>query len=369
MPTDMSSIDKVLFIVHLAIGDYTYMQRCFEKLKNVYPNLKISLFIQDNRRTEDSEKWAVLDNYILYEWLQSSKYFDNIYKTYSPQLLEKSSLQAQNENYPLVISLGDLRSQNYSALARKIAKNNIALGIDIRTSFFHFNHRKDLALLDGKILDLLDNTQHISNKFAYWFSQIANLKFSTQDLYPKINIPHNWQAQIDAQLQSWIQQTNYPVIFINIYAKGSERCWTSTQAIELIKDLKTNSRFIGATFILNRPPEASQILHKEIQNHHLKNTYTFCATNSFFELPALLKRCHLIITVDTSIMHLACISDAHLISLIRKKPKVDLKWLPLKEKESTIIYTQNSKDSISAIKVQRVMDAINKIELRNTNTE
>lgn len=361
MRTNIDSIPKALFIVHLAIGDYTYMQRCFEKLKATYPNLIIDLFIQDNRRTNDASKWQILNNYILYEWLESSNLFGVIYKTYSPELLASATLKAQQENYPLVVTLGDLRSQNYSALAKEIAQDNYAIGIDIETTIFHQRHKKDLKKLDGKILDLKDKRQHISQKFAYWFTQIANLKFAQQDLYPQINIPHQWQTLVDTQLINWKQDAPLaPTVFINIYAKGEERCWKPEQAIELILSLQKKDQYQNALFILNSPPEAADELNKFILKNNLTNTETFCASKSFFELPALLKRCNLVVTVDTSIMHLACISDTCLISLIRKKPKTDVRWTPLKAKNSAIVYTPSSKDPIPAISVKNVLDEIDK---------
>lgn len=359
MHLNLSSIDKTLFIVHLAIGDYTYMQRCFHKIKSIYPNLKIDLFIQDSRRTEDSTQWSNLENYILYEWLESSNLFGKIYKTYSPQLLKAATEEAKSESYPLVISLGDLRSQNYALLARDIAQNKMAIGIDIETTIFHQKHKKALKQLDAKITDLTDKSEHISQKFAYWFTQIFGIPFHKSDLFPEIPIPEKWQLEVDQSLAQWKEKiVDAPTVFINIYAKGEERCWSPAQAIELIQKLQQTNSYSNALFILNTPPEASQELTHLIKTNLLKNSITFYAKKSFFELPALLVRCDLIITVDTSIMHLACISDAYLISLIRKKPKKDVRWTPFKAENSTLIYTKNSNDSMSAITVDEVISKI-----------
>lgn len=359
MHLDFSSIDKILFIVHLAIGDYTYMQRCFHKVKSIYPHLKIDLFIQDNRRTDDDSKWPTLENYILYEWLESSNLFRKVYKTYSPQLLISATENAKSEKYPLVISLGDLRSQNYSSLAKEIAQEHIAVGIDIETTIFHHKHKKSLKKLDKRIKDLTDKSKHISEKFAYWFSQIFGISFQQTDLFPVINIPNQWQLEINDSLAKWKEKApKAPTVFINIYAKGDERCWSSTKAIELIQKLQKSTSYTDAIFILNSPPEASETLEELITSKSLKNTLTFCAKKSFFELPALLTQCDLIITVDTSIMHLACISNSYLISLIRKKAKQDVRWVPLKSKKSILIYTKNSSDPMSAITVDELISQI-----------
>lgn len=90
--------DKILFILHLAIGDYTYMQNGFRALKERYPHLQIDLFIDERRRTSDSSKWPALANYSLYDWLKDSIYFNKIYsQTYSPDGYQEAVLSAQRE--------------------------------------------------------------------------------------------------------------------------------------------------------------------------------------------------------------------------------------------------------------------------------
>lgn len=351
--------DKVLFIAHLAIGDFTYLQNCFKKLKDRYPTLKIDLFIQDVRMTDDEAKWEGLKNYILYEWVQETGLFHKIYYGYSPQVHAQSILECKNEQYPYVISLGDLRSQNYSLLAREIAQNNIALGINIKTHLFSFAAKKALKSLDFKIKDLTDKSAHISEKFAYWFEQFADITFTKDDRYPFIHIPEIWDEKALEYLLKHQWDRNSPIVFINIFAKGDERCWSLEEATTLIKKLKNTEQYANAIFILNSLPEDLTHLETEILKNALSSTFVFSAQLSFFELPALLKRCDLIITVDTSIMHLATFSSGKLISLLRKnRKKPSPRWLPLKKEQSIIIYTEGLGAPIASISAEKVLDKI-----------
>lgn len=353
--------DKVLFIVHLAIGDFVYLQNCFKKLKDRYPDLKVDLFIQDVRMTDDADKWEGLKNYILYEWVQESALFNKIYYGYSPKTHAESMETCKQENYPFVISLGDLRSQNYSLLAKEIAQNNLALGINIKTHLFSFSAKKALQALDFRIRDLTDKSAHISQKFAYWFEQFADITFSQDDRYPFINIPPKWDKATDQMLLSHDWHFEQPIVFINIFAKGEERCWSLSEASSLIKKLQQKEAYSQALFILNALPEDIPHINTHIQQESLRSTIVFSAQNSFFELPALLKKCDLIITVDTSIMHLATFSSARLVSLLRKnRKKPSPRWLPLKKEKSHIIYTKALGAPIASISALDVFAEIDR---------
>lgn len=353
--------DKVLFIVHLAIGDFVYLQNCFHKLKNHYPNLKIDLFIQDVRITDDPDKWDSLKNYILYEWIQATGLFNKIHYGYSPQIHTDSIKSCKQEKYPFVISLGDLRSQNNSLLAREIAQDKLAIGINIKTHPFSFSAKKALRALDFRIRDLTDKSAHISQKFAYWFEQFADITFDQEDRYPFINIPKKWEALTDQFLRSHDWHPEKPLIFINIFAKGKERCWTLAEASLLIKQLQNEEAYSQALFILNALPEDIPSIQFHLEQEALQSTIVFSAQNSFFELPALLKKCDLIVTVDTSIMHLATFSSGRLVSLLRKnRKKPSPRWLPLKKNKSHIIYTKTLGAPISSISALDVFTEIHR---------
>src|SRR5438046_884550 len=60
---------KILFIAHLALGDFTYLQACFQALARAYPHLKIHLWVDERRRTSRAAEWAHLKKYALYDWL------------------------------------------------------------------------------------------------------------------------------------------------------------------------------------------------------------------------------------------------------------------------------------------------------------
>ena len=46
--------DKILFIAHLALGDFTYLQNGFRAFAAAYPHMQIHLWVDEVRRTSDA---------------------------------------------------------------------------------------------------------------------------------------------------------------------------------------------------------------------------------------------------------------------------------------------------------------------------
>src|SRR3989304_5069865 len=87
-PEVLKDTNRILFITHLALGDFTYMQQFFKKLAIEYPNLKIDLLIDDVRRTYFFWRWKYLKHSLINNWLLESSFINKVYaKTYSPWVL------------------------------------------------------------------------------------------------------------------------------------------------------------------------------------------------------------------------------------------------------------------------------------------
>ena len=83
----LARADRILFIAHLALGDYTYLQSCFAAFARAFPHLKIDLWVDERRRTRNAADWPHLKKYALYDWLAECPYFNKVYdQTYSPAL-------------------------------------------------------------------------------------------------------------------------------------------------------------------------------------------------------------------------------------------------------------------------------------------
>ena len=371
IPADkLASADKILFIAHLAIGDYTYLQNGFKAFKEAYPHIQMDIFIEEVRCTNDPKKWPFLKKYSLYDWVSECDFFTNVYReNYSPALRLDSIVKAKLENYPIVVSIETLASLNGAALARDIAgPNGFAMGMDIRYKWYQLKQKADLKKLDA-LIEIVKpqggDSRHISDDYGYWFSQIGSIMLFKEDRYPFVNIPQKWQDNAKATLQKWGVKKDQPIVFINHIAKNPRRSWKLDQVRELIELMQKTAKWEDTFFIINGIPEIFPEIEALIKTHNLQNTKPFSALDNFFELPAMLKECDLIISVETAVMHLANAVHVPVIALMRIKT---LEWVPLNEALTTLIFTPKRADVISDIPASRVVENLPENPLGDRST-
>lgn len=351
---------KLLFITHLALGDFTYLQNFFQAFAHNNLHLKIHLWIDETRRTNDHTQWAYLKKYILYDWVTTCEFFNKIYtQTYSPILYQKSIYEAQQENYPIIISLATLRPHLYANLARKISPDALVIGIKKHVHFFQLHHYLGYRKLNAAIslYKIIPNhINHISDIYAHWFKEISGLKLNTTERFPFINIPIIWKKYAESKIIEWgFSKHKNKLIFINSYAKNKKRCWPLKYVIPLIYAIQMQKTWYDSNFIINViPQELSHI--QEIFNPYLKkHIKLFSAQENFFQLPAVLEQCDLIISVETAIIHFANALHVPVIALMRQK---NPEWMPINHKDSTILTTPYRSDWIKKISIKQIIEII-----------
>jgi ADP-heptose:LPS heptosyltransferase len=357
--------DKILFITHLAIGDYTYMQNYFRSLAQAYPNLKIHIWVDDVRRTRCFWRWKHLQKYVLYDWLRACPFVDKIYdQTYRPRLLQRSLRAARNEQYPIVVSLATLRPHQYARLARYIAPKGFVAGMQLPTRFYHIvatlgYRRLDVAL---PLTATSKQGRHISAIYANWFEQLFGVQTTEVERYPFVRIPNKWVSYAKLRFMKWeiTKKSNQfaKVIFLNPYAKTDKRSWPLERIAELIKAIKQQDQWGDVSFIVNVVPEEMVHAKKFFDQHSFNRTYLFSAEHSFFQLPAMMSLCDVIISVETAVMHLANAVHVPVVALMRQK---NPEWVPIDQQMSYLIMTPRRKDWVNAITVDAVLAKLNEV--------
>lgn len=360
IPADLlKKIKKILFIAPLAIGDFSYLQNSFKAFSEAYPHIEMHLWVDELRRTRNERQWPYLEKYALYDWVSECGLFNKIYRrTYSPALLEESILEAKDEDYPVIVSLSILRPQHYASLARKLSPHGFIAGIKRPVSLLKLHQIFAYRKLDASILEnrFQDQQVHISTVYADWFYQAFGIESKEADRFPYVNIPKQWLQQARLQLEEWgFDKTKNQVVFINPFAKINKRCWPLQKVAELIKAMQRMKAWRGACFIVSAPPEKLAQTQATLKEYNLKNTQFFSAQENFFQLPAMLSWCDLIISVETAVMHLANAVHVPVIALMRQK---NPEWAPLDEANSKVITSSHRRDWVDSIGVDDVIEQL-----------
>jgi heptosyltransferase-3 len=354
----LAGADRILFIAHLAIGDFTYLQNDFRSLAHAYPHLRIDLWVDEVRRTDDPRQWPHLKSYVLYDWAEGCGLFGKVYReTYSPALMAQSVRQAQQERYPVVVSLATLRPHQYARLAREIAGDGFAVGMRAKTSLFQLHHLLAYRTLDATLLPHRVGG-HISDVYADWFDQLAGIAIAPAERFPYVDIPQRWTDASIAQCAAWDPENAIRKwVFVNPYAKTRKRCWPLERVAQLIAAMQQLPQWRDAGFIINAVPQELAQARAFFASAGLRQAHLFSAEQSFYELPAMLARCDLIISVETAVMHLANAVHVPVIALMRQK---NPEWVPVDSAHSTVLVTARRRDWVREITVPQVMQTIEK---------
>jgi len=349
---------KILFITHLAIGDYAYLQNFFQALAAAHPRLEMHIWVDELRRTANPKKWNSLKKYALYDWLAACPFFKKIYnQTYSPALHKKSIAEARAQNYGIVVSLTNLHPGRYAALARRISPAGFVVGIKNPLTLFTLHHALAYKKLDAHILPRKP-INHITDLYAYWFSKLfgPSLRLPRLACYPHLNIPAEWKTWAANYLRAWgVSPATDTLVFVNPTAKTKKRCWPLARAIDLIKHMRQDPRWKDAWFLLNAMPSDLAPAETALAASALPRVRAFSANDNFFQLPAMLAECDLIISVETAVMHLANAVRVPVIALMRRK---NPEWKPIDTANSTIIMPPKRNDWVDKIPVAGVLKNI-----------
>jgi ADP-heptose:LPS heptosyltransferase len=356
---------KILFIAHLALGDFTYLQSCFRAFAEAYPHLKIHLWVDERRRTSRSSEWAHLKKYALYDWLAECPYIDKVYnETYSPQVYRESLEQARREDYPIVVSLAALERHKYASLARSISPHGFVVGQKKRVRPYDLAKRLIYRKLDAFIPAYTSAShpdQHISDIYAGWFTQLFGLEIPPAARFPVLDIADRWMDYARSQFADWgfIGADGRPsqVVFVNAYSKSVERSWPLERIIGLIRTMRCKPGWRDAGFVVNVVPEELDCARELFAGVGLERTYLFSAEDNFFQLPAVLSLCELVISVETAVMHLANAVHVPVIALMRQN---NPEWVPIDRANSTVITTPRHGDWVDKIGVQDVMAVLDR---------
>ncbi|MGS0740694.1 glycosyltransferase family 9 protein [Glaciimonas sp. GG7] len=368
VPSDVliKKADKILFIAHLALGDFTYLQNCFQSFSEAYPHIKIHIWIDEVRRTNRVESWEHLKKYALYDWVAACPFVAKLYKqTYSPALFHQSIKEAQQEAYPLVVSLSTLRPPMYASMAREISPRGFVVGMKKSASFFAVHKHLAYRKLNGA-LDPDEASQpglHISDIYAAWFNRLFGIVTTPSSRMPFVEIPDRWKQYAKQQLIEWgfareIGASSTRLVFINPYAKTRKRCWPLEHVLELVTALRAQGDWRNTDIVMNVVPEQMRTARAFFDHKKLDRFQLFSAQENFFQLPAVLTECDVIISVETAVMHLANAVHVPVIALMRQK---NPEWAPIDKENSTVVTALNRRDWVKAITVDQVIAALPKM--------
>lgn len=352
---------RVLYMTHLAIGDYYYQRTYLAELQRQYPHLTIDVWIDDCRSRP--KPWHAGRNNTLCQWLASEEHIDDIYPIADSKKERKALIcKAQAKNYDIIVFLARVRTENYAKVARKISSSAFVVGT--RTKPLKKWLKKLLAFnkLDAYLTledENMKGGKHINQIYHNLFQRLLGLKIEKDIPIAELSVPkeHNesiltWLHSLKKRHQEALSLPTPPkAILINHLSTNPGRDLAWEKLVEVLSAV--NSKHPECLFILNVPPAETETIHNQAElSSELSNVNieVFTANEHFFQLPALIKHCDIVLTVETAIMHLASGLNSPQVVLMRKNAE---HWCPVNA--SKVLY---GKSKVNDIPTQDTLQAI-----------
>jgi ADP-heptose:LPS heptosyltransferase len=360
-PALLAGANRILFVTHLAIGDFTYLQAGLRAFARSHPHVRIHLWVDERRRTADPAAWPHLRRYALYDWLAACPWIDKVYdSTYSPEAFERSVAEARAEDYPVVVSLAVVDCHRYARLARRVSPRGFVAGIAKPAErVLHMPSRwAGYRKLDARLPMYTPGDcarQHISDIYAGWFARCFGVDVPPSARLPRLDIPARWARAADAQFAQWDVAAGRPVVFVNAYSKSPDRTWPLEHVGALARALRTRPAWREACVVVNVVPEALDEARRMFERRAdplLAHVRLFSADEHFFQLPAVMRLCSLVISVETAVMHLANAVGVPVIALMRRNHP---EWAPIDRERSTVLMVPGMDDWVTRIGVEDVL--------------
>jgi ADP-heptose:LPS heptosyltransferase len=315
---------KNILIVRLGkIGDIITTSFAFEILKDNFPNVHITLLTLNKNR--DVLKYNPKIDEIIF----TSK---NIFFYFTLYSLKRKT-------FDLILDFNDNPS-NTTALLFKFCKARNKISYD-------YENYKDL--LTCKIKPLSKEKTHIIERIKFFLENIG-LKINEDLAKPVLYIGNDENQNVKDYLNSFEKKNK--TIAINISAGASIRYWKTSSWIQLIKMIIKDRSNIN--FLLLSSKEDIKIVN-EI-NCEINEGIITQQNYSFQHFAAYIKNSDILISPDTSAIHIASAFGIPVIGLYPYSKWNVSSWRPFKTEYKVLM---SKEENISSIEPNEVYNAFN----------
>lgn len=139
---------------------------------------------------------------------------------------------------------------------------------------------------------------------------------------------------------------------INISASVSTKYWSIEKWSGLLHAFPEH-RFI----VFSAPKERDLLMKKQLELHH-DNVIVSPLTANLFEVGELVRRVRLLVSLDTSLIHVASCFNIPVVGLYRNRRDDILRFSPLSEKQEIVV---SSGEDVGTIPVESVIEAVGRL--------
>jgi len=334
---DARRMTRVLFLRPEKIGDMVISLPVFDALRSHYPHLKISVLASPR-------------NLAL---IRNDPRFDRIF-LYRKWTLEdfRQLAEIRRERFDCVFDMIDDDSVTtlfYSQLASPEAVR-IGIGKRNHARFYDFNYIHD----DGVGDHIIDNTLKLLAPLGIKGASLSG--FAAPHITPEAS------TRVKAFLESVPKEVK-TLIGLNLSAGKPNRIWPDDRAVDLSRRL-TGGAVDRHVVVIVAPGERSR--GEKAVSQMEKGVTLVPAGLDLIEVSALISRLDLLISPDTSLIHIARSFGVPVVGLYSRARKNFRRWQPYRQPDGSVV--SSDIDAIHDITVDQVFDRVRQV-LERVRTE
>ncbi len=265
----------ICVIAQEKIGDFILLTPLFPLLKKHLPNIHITVLASKYNHKLFSQLPDVDE--VICPKLNLWKFYKNI----------------KHRKFDILYNPKDHSSRTFLILTA-IINANYKIGI----KHFHNKNYYDYLLKIPLHIYIVEKNLSICKLF--------NIRITEEDLIPKLPKPKN------NQIEKYFQRFKKPLVGINLSAGSKFREWKEKKWLQFFENFSNQD----ASFLLFGMPDKKDIMER-ISNKY-KNITIMKKAKDIIELNSFISHLDLMVTPDTSILHLAQINELPTICLFQK---------------------------------------------------
>jgi ADP-heptose:LPS heptosyltransferase len=311
---------KILVVQIGKLGDMILTTPLFQELKSLFPESEISVLASPGNSVIP-ENLSVVDFTYKYD------------KKLLPTIKLVKSLRSKS--FDLWIDAKDEYSST-SKLLKSLSNPKKSFGFNFDKNVFDVNLR-GCTVGEHRVDINLSPVNYLSGEKK------------SRTVKPFINIPEQDKLNVRQRLE---KVTGKKILF-NISAGIETREWSTDNWITVTKNIQNDTNIILSG--LKKDYERINLI---IEKSGRDKIY-FIETKTIFEFAQLIKECDLIVTPDTSAVHLASCFNTPIVCLFNSVEWNRIRFSPLSQKQ--VVVVSDDENSINSITPEEVIKAINSI--------
>ncbi len=311
---------KILIVQIGKIGDMILTTPLLTELKSFYPESEISV-LASTKNSVITKNLSIVD--FTYEY--DKKLFSTI------KLIKK----LRGKSFDVWIDAKDEYSST-SKLLKSLCNPKKSLGFNFIRNVYDIDLNK-YVIGEHRVDINLSPINYLSKEIK------------RRILKPGIDIPIQDSINVKQRLEKIIGKK----ILLNLSAGINTRDWSTEKWTSVTNNIPSDYNVI-----LTGQDKDKESINLIIRKSCREKIYII-ETNTIFELAELIKNCDLIVTPDTSAVHLASCFNTPIVCFFHNVDWVHKKFSPLSDKQ--IVIVSKDKNSFNSITAEEVIASINTI--------